>query len=200
MAENNLKQVKRTKMGATNPRYAKVAKREAGKIPVYDGTVTQFSELVAVTEALDYAEASFYSNNRKSESNRSFKGCTLTYDNKGLPQAVVADIYGAEFNDEDELEYGSADAAPRIGFTFFRELEDEGTRYYEGVFYPDCKASIGNATDNTRGENITYNGETTTLDAYALDDLKGRWKIEKIFATAAEADAWCVAKLTPAGT
>lgn len=184
------KTVKRTKMGATNPRYAKQKSNANGTV-TYDTTINVFSELVGVSESLDFAEASFYSNNRKSESNRSFKGATLTFDNKGLSPETVADVYGADLSETDgTLTYGGADAAPRIGFGFVRELEDNGTRYYEGVFYPDCKASMGNATDNTRGENITYNGESTTLDVYALDDTQNTWKKECIFATLTEADAW----------
>lgn len=184
------KSVKRTKMGATNPKYAKQASNTGGTI-TYDNKVNAFSELVAVSEAIDTAEASFYSNNRKSESNRSFKGCTLTFDNKGLAPETVADVYGATMSEEDgTLSYGGADSAPRIGFGFVRELEDNGKRYYEGVFYPDCKASLGNASDNTRGENITYNGETTTLDVYATDDEKNTWKKECIFDTLTAADAW----------
>ena len=192
-----LTKVERTKMGATKPIYAKIKTRtEGGKI-TYD-TVKAFSEFVSLTENLEYAESQFHSNNKKSESARQFRGCDLTFANKGLSQENVADVFGATLNENDDLVYGANDAAPRIGFAFFRELEDDGTRYYEGVFYPDCKAFLGNANDNTRGENITYNGDSTSLEAYAMDDTAGTWKVEHIFATAQEAETWCKEQFTGA--
>lgn len=197
--DETLKKIRRTKMGATNPRYAKQATHPDGGLPTYDSQINDFSEMVSVTEALDFAEASFYSNDKKSESDRSFKGCTLTFENKGLSVETVADIYGANISDEGELRYGGNDAPPRIGFSFYRTISDKGTRYYEGVFYPDCKAALGNATDNTRGENLTYNGDTTTLDVYAGGDDAATWKVEALFTTAEEADEWCQKKLGKAG-
>lgn len=190
----DLKKVRRTKMGANKPYFAPITQENEGTFPTY-GTPEAFSEIVSVTEALEFAEASFYSNNRKSESSRVFKSGTLTYANKGLSPDIIAKIYGAKLTEEGELHYGANNAAPRIGFGFYRELEDNGVRFYEGVYYPACKASLEGESDNTRGENITYEGNTTVMEVYALGNTDGDWKITEIFETADEAEAWVKEKL-----
>lgn len=189
-----LTKVQRTKMGANKPYFALITQEDEASFPTY-GTPEAFSEIVSLTEALEFAEASFFSNNRKSESSRVFKSGTLTYGNKGLSPDTIAKIYGAKLAETGELSYGANNAAPRIGFGFYRELEDAGVRYYEGVYYPSCKASMEGESDNTRGDNITYEGNTTVLEVYALGDTDATWKQTKIFAKAEEAEAWVKEKL-----
>lgn len=189
-----LKNVRRTKMGANKPYFAPITQENDGDFPTY-GTVEAFSEFVSLSEALEFAEASFYSNNRKSESARVFKSGTLTYGNKGLSPDTIAKIYGAKLSEAGELAYGANNAAPRIGFGFYRELEDNGVRYYEGVYYPACKASLEGESDNTRGDNITYEGNTTVMEVYALSDTDATWKVTDIFAKADEAETWVKTKL-----
>lgn len=191
---SELTKVRRTKMGANKPYFAMITKENTGTFPTY-GTPEEFSEFVSLTEALEFAESSFYSNNRLSESARAFKKGSLTYANKGLTPDTIAKIYGAQLSEEGVLSYGANDAAPRLGFGFYRELEDNGVRYYEGVYYPSAKASLEGESDNTRGENITYEGNTTIMEVYALGDTNGTWKQTEIFAQAADAEAWVLSKL-----
>lgn len=195
-----LTKVRRTKMGANKPWFAPITSENTGTFPTY-GTAEEFSEFVSLSESLEFAESSFYSNNRKSESARAFKSGTLTYGNKGLSPDTISKIYGAKLDAETgELVYGANDAAPRIGFGFYRELEDNGVRYYEGVYYPSVKASMEGESDNTRGENVTYEGNSTVMEVYALSDTAATWKVTDIFATADEAEAWVKGKLGATGT
>lgn len=190
----DLTKVRRTKMGATEPYFALITQENKGNFPTYDEP-EEFSELVSVTEALEFAEGNFFSNNRRSENARVFKSGTLTYANKGLSPYVISKIYGSKLSEEGQLTYGANDKAPRIGFGFYREMEDNGVPYFEGVYYPAVKASIEGETDNTRGDNITYAGDTTTMAIFALDDADASWKITEIFASAEEAKAWVLEKL-----
>lgn len=189
-----LTSVRRTKMGANKPYFALITEMNKGGFPTY-GTPEAFSEFVSLTEALEFAESAFYSNNRLSESARIFKKGTLTYGNKGLSPATIAKIYGSALSEEGELTYGANDVAPRMGFGYYREMEDNGARYFEGVYYPCVKANVEGESDNTRGENITYAGDSTTMEVYALDDAAGTWKQTEIFATAEEAESWVLTKL-----
>jgi hypothetical protein len=45
-------------------------------------------------------------------------------------------------------------------------------------------------TYDTKGENVTFNGEQTKLIAYACKNTAQTWKVEEIFETADEALAW----------
>ena len=190
----DLTRVDRTKMGATEPYFATITQENKGAFPTYDEPEA-FSELVAVTETLEFAEGSFFSNNRRSENARVFKSGTLAYANKGLSHYVISKIYGSKLSQEGELTYGANDKAPRIGFGFYREMEDDGIPYFEGVYYPSVKASLEGETDNTRGDNITYAGDTTTMAIFALDDEDATWKMTEVFAAAEEAKAWVLKKL-----
>ena len=189
-----LTKIRRTKMGATKPYYAVISTESATTYPTYS-TPAEFSEFVSLTEALQYAEGSFYSNDRESESSKIFKRCDLTFGNKGLTYTVMKDVFGATLSAEDEIAIGAGNTPPRIGFGFYRTLEDNGKRYYEGVYYPICRAAIGSESDNTLGENITYAGEEISLVAYAMSDSAKTWKEMKIFETAAAAEAWVKEKL-----
>lgn len=189
MAENAaLNSVKKTSMGATFPFWAKVATDENEKMPTYENGMA-FSEFVKVTENLQKAESQFYSNDALSESADEFKYCEITFDNKGVPNTLKAALYGATL-DGSKITYGAGDNAPMGGFAFYRVLQDNGTKYYEGIFYPRVKASLTGMTYDTKGENVTFNGEQTKLIAYACKNTAQTWKVEEIFATADEALAW----------
>lgn len=194
-----LTKVRRTKMGANKPYFSLITKENDGSFPTY-GEPEAFSEFVSLTEALEFAESQFFSNNRLSESARAFKKGTLTYGNKGLSPDTISKIYGAKLSEEGELAYGANNAAGRIGFGFYRELEDNGVRYYEGVYYPSCKASMEGESDNTRGENITYEGNTTVMEVYALGDTDATWKVTEIFSNAEDAENWVLGKLGKTGS
>lgn len=187
--------VKKTQMGATKPYYAKITAESAGSLPTY-GTAAEFSEFVKVTENLNKAEAQYYSNNALSENVAKFKYCELTYENKGVPNTVAADIFGVTVDaDSGELTYGGEDKAPYIGFGFYRTLIDNGVIYYEGVLYPKVKASLGSSTYETSGDGITLTGDTTTMLAYQCGDAKKTWKKTEIFDTESAAEAWVKTKL-----
>lgn len=186
---SELGKVNKTQMGATMPYWAKIEKEEAGKLPTY-GTPREFSEFVKLTENQQKAETTFYSNNALSENISKMKYCQLTYENKGVANEVLKEVYGKEVSEDDEVTYGAEDAAPFGGFAFYRTLIDKGVLYYEGVFYPKVKVTEGNATYDTMGENVTLAGETTNMLAYQCQDEKKTWKKTKLFATDTEALAW----------
>lgn len=189
MAENAaLNSVRKTSMGATFPFWAKVKTDDNEQMPTYEGGMA-FSEIVKVTENLQKAESQFYSNDAMSESADEFKYCEITFDNKGVPNTLRAALYGAKL-EGNKITYGAGDNAPMGGFAFYRVLQDNSTKYYEGVFYPRVKASLTGMTYDTKGENVTFNGEQTKLIAYACKNTAQTWKVEEIFATADEALAW----------
>lgn len=196
MADATLGKVRKTQMGATMPLWAPITTDETGSLPRY-GTAIDFSEFEKVTENLTLAEAQYYSNDALSENASEFKYCTLTYSHKGMTDELNSAVYGADYTD-GEVTYGGDDNPPMGGFGFYRTIMDKGVKYYEGVFYPKVKASLGNGEYSTKGENVVFVGETTTLIAYQCTDPKKTWKKTSLFSTAEEALAWVRAKFTAA--
>lgn len=192
------KNVRRTVMGATRPYWAKIANETDNALPTYE-TGMAFSELVKVTENLILAETEYYSNNALSESAKEFKYCELTYDNKGLSDEIMQQIFGMDYTD-GVLTYGADDNAPFGGFGYYRTLMDDSVKYYEGVFYPKVKGALSGDTTDTRGENVTFAGTSTSLIAYACKDTLHTWKQTQIFKTAAEAESWVKTQLGITGT
>lgn len=195
---DSYKEVKRTVMGASRPYWAKIVSEADDALPTYESGLA-FSEFIKLTENLSLAETEFYSNDTLSENAKEFKYCELTYDNKGLSDEIMALIFGMDYK-EGVLTYGADDNSPFGGFGYYRTLMDSAVKYYEGIVYPKVKAALGNDTTDTRGENITFAGSTTTLTAYSCKDEKRTWKITQIFKTAAEAEAWVKSKLDITGT
>lgn len=196
---DTLTKVRRTKLGATEPYYAVVTQENKGQKPTYSKPEA-FSEFVSLTENLQYAEAAFNSNNRESESAKIFKRCDLTFGNKGLSYETMKNVFGATIGEDGKLTLGGADVPPRIGFGFYRVMEDNGVRYYEGVVYPLCKAYVGNESDQTMGDNLTYTGSENAITAYALDDERKTWKEMQIFSKETDAKNWVVTQLGGSAT
>lgn len=187
--------VRKTQMGATMPMWAPVKEDTTGKLPTYE-TAIDFSEFVKITENLNVAETQYYSNDALSENVSEFKYCELTYDNKGLTDELIVAILGATKGSEDEIIYGGDNAPPMGGFGFYRTIMDKGVKYYEGIFYPKVKASLGNSTYDTKGDSVTLAGDSTKLIAYQCTDEKKTWKVTKMFGTDTEALAWVKGKFT----
>lgn len=195
---NNYKGIRKTVMGASKPYWALIDTETDGSLPTYSGGMA-FSEFIKLTESINKAETEFYSNDALSENTSEFKYCELTYDNKGLTDEIMAAIFGMDYT-EGVLTYGGDDTAPMGGFGYYRTLMDNGVKYYEGVFYPKVKASLGNDTTDTKGENVTFSGATTSMMAYQCKDEKKTWKKTEIFQTASEAEAWVKTQLGISGT
>lgn len=187
------KNVRRTVMGASRPYWAKLATETDDALPTYEVGMA-FSEFIKLTENLSLAETEFYSDDTLSENAKEFKYCELVYDNKGLSDEIMSLMFGMDYTD-GVLTYGADDNAPFGGFGYYRTLMDKSTKYYEGIFYPKVKAALGNDTTDTRGENVTFVGTSTSLTAYSCKDAKRTWKMTQIFKTAAEAEAWVKTKL-----
>lgn len=185
--------VRKTQMGATMPMWAHVKEDTTGKLPTYETSI-DFSEFVKVTENLNVAETQYYSNDALSENVSEFKYCELTYDNKGLTNELIVAILGATKGSDDEIIYGGDNAPPMGGFGFYRTIMDKGVKYYEGIFYPKVKASLGNSTYDTKGDGVTLAGDSTKLIAYQCTDEQKTWKVTKMFGTDTEALAWVKGK------
>lgn len=183
--------IKKTQIGATKPYWAKIATEPSSALPTYENG-KEFSQFIKLTESMQKAEAQFYANDALAENVSEFKYCELTYENKGLSNEIIAEIYGATLT-EDLITYGAGDTPPMGGFAFYRTVMDNGVKYYEGIYYPKVKASVGNATYDTKGDSITFSGDSVSMIAYQCNDANKTWKQTKIFDSDKETDAekWC---------
>lgn len=195
MAENNAKQLA---YGAEYPCMAKIKVEADEALPTYD-TGFVATEMVKISETVNYSEGSFYADNKLSEKVSKINSATLTFDSKGFTEENQALIYGLKIDaTTKEMIYDQNAEAPFIGKAFIRELLENNKSYFEGVFYPKCQAILSNDEASTRTDSITFSPKSTTLNVFIPKN--GQWKITKRFADIDEAKGWVREKLNMEST
>lgn len=180
--------------GAKKIRFAPItADTDESKYPTYDKAAS-LGALVAVTDAISYAEANNYGDNELQETASEFQSLTVDVEVTELPSEQAAVVYGATLTEDGDLEYGGEDDAPWGGLAFYtnKQVKKDGVqkKFYQGVFYPKVKGSRQGATYNTKGQSITFaNGKAHFVGTTCA---KGKHQVfSKNFETEAEAEAWC---------
>lgn len=195
MAENNAKQLA---YGAEYPCMAKIKEEKDEALPTYD-TGFVATEMVKISETVNYSEGSFYADNKLSEKVSKINSATLAFDSKGFTETNQALIYGLKIDETSkEMTYDQGAEAPFIGMAFVRELLESNKSYFEGVYYPKCQAILSNDEASTRTESITFSPKSTTLNVFIPKN--GQWKITKRFAEIDEAKDWIKTKLNMGST
>ena len=84
------------------------------------------------------------------------------------------------------------------GLTFYiNKMLDDGSKVFQGIYYPKVKAAMQGETYTTKGESITL--VTDKLKFAGSIAKNGDWKImSDDFPTEEKAVQWCDAKLGPA--
>ena len=180
--------------GAKKPRWGAIqSDTDASAYPTY-GAAASLGPLVAVTDAISYAEANNYGDNELQETAREFQSMTVDLEVTELPAEQSAAVFGANLTEEGDLEFGGEDDAPWGGLAFYtnKQVKTDGVqkKFFQGIFYPKVKGSRQGATYNTKGQSITFaNGKAHFVGTTCA---KGKHQVfSKNFETEAEAEAWC---------
>lgn len=153
--------------GAKYLRWAKktAAGVEGTSFPTYDEAL-DMGPLVSVSETITYASAKNYGDNALQESVDEFEEVALAVNITEMPIPTAATIYGAVVGRNGAIGYGGEDEAPEgcLGFYTSKISKNATTgvqkKYFQGVFYPNLKASRQGVTYNTKGNSITFaNGQ-----------------------------------------
>lgn len=191
--------------GAKYLRWAKkTAAGEVGsKLPTYEAAKS-LGPLVSVADTITYASGRNYGDNRLQESVDEFQELSAVVSVTELPIDTAAEMFGATKSTSGGLTFSDADEAPEgaLGFYTFKQSLDADSgvqkRFYQGVFYPNVKASRQGATYNTKGQSITFaNGQ---VNFTGTSEENGFFQIFSAnLATEALAKAW-VDKMMGGGT
>lgn len=191
--------------GAKYLRWAKkTAAGEVGsKLPTYDAAM-DLGPLVSVADNIVYASARNYGDNKLQESVDEFQEIDVTAGMTEMPIDTAAALYGAAKNSGGGLTFGGEDEAPEgcMGFFVSKITKDAESgvqkKFFQGVFYPNLKASRQGVTYNTKGQNISFaNGQANFV---GTTEENGFFQIfSGNLATEAMAKAW-VDKMMGGGT
>ena len=123
---------------ATNP--------ETTTAPPKLGTPANLGALNKVTETINFNRTSAFGDNVKKVEIVEFKDGSLAVETLYLSNANAAAVTGAELGTTDgdkDLKFGSNDTAPYGSLAFYtNHMRDDGTKYYQGIFYPKVKANM----------------------------------------------------------
>ena len=178
---------------ASNPETANAA-------PKY-GTPVNLGALNAVTETINFNRVSAYGDNVKKVEIVEFRDGSLAVQTLYLSNANASALTGAELEtsgSDKDLKFGSNDLAPYGGLAFYtNHMRDDGSKYYQGIYYPKVKANMEGEEFNTKGENITLANANLMFEVF--EAMFGKYKIKsEEFDTEAKASAWVDEKIKAA--
>lgn len=178
---------------ATNPETANAE-------PKY-GTPVNLGALNKVTETINFNRVSAYGDNVKKVEIVEFVDGSLAVETLYLSQANAAAVTGAELGTSEsdkDLKFGSNDLAPYGGLAFYtNHMRDDGSKYYQGIYYPKVKANMEGEEYNTKGDSIVLSNAKLTFTVF--EALYGKYKHKsEEFDTEAKAAAWVNEKIKAA--
>ena len=80
----------------------------------------------------------------------------------------------------------TSDLAPEGKFAYYRVVMVGGAKSYKFFGYPRVRARLGNESDQTKNNQITFSTDSLTLDILAVEST-GEWREFETFATEAAA-------------
>lgn len=165
------------------------------------GTPVNLGALNKVTETLNYNRTSAFGDNMKKVEIVEFKDGSLAVETLYLSNANAAAVTGAELGTTDgdeDLKFGSNDLAPYGSLAFYtNHMRDDGSKYYQGIYYPKVKANMEGEEYETKGDSIVLSNAKLTFTVF--EPLYGKYKHKSPeFDTEAKADAWVDEKIKAA--
>ncbi|MBD5098291.1 MAG: hypothetical protein HDT35_01860 [Clostridiales bacterium] len=175
-------------IGAKYIKFSPIKEQPEGKFPVYrDEGPVELGNLVGTETAPHMAEGSLYAGNELAENLSMFAYADLDLETDDMLDEIASTIYGCEVVD-GLVHYKSGDVPPEGGLAYYKNKIRRGVPYFQGIFHPRAKATLGSDSAKTRTDTITFSTTKTKFKLLACN--AGEWKITGTFATEAEAVAW----------
>ena len=174
---------------------------ETASAPPKLGTPANLGALNKVTETINFNRISGHGDNVKKVEIVEFKDGSLAVETLYLSNENAAALTGAELGTTDEdkdLKFGSNDVAPYGSLAFYTNcMKDDGTKYYQGVFFPKVKANMEGESYETKGDSIVLSNAKLTFTV--LEPLYGKYRHKSPeFDAEAKAAAWVNEKIKAA--
>ena len=174
---------------------------ETASAPPKLGTPANLGALNKVTETINFNRTSAFGDNVKKVEIVEFKDGSLAVETLYLSNENAAALTGAELGTTDgdkDLKFGSNDVAPYGSLAFYTNcMKDDGTKYYQGVFFPKVKANMEGESYETKGESIVLSNAKLTFTVF--EPLYGKYRHKSPeFDTEAKAATWVDEKIKAA--
>lgn len=180
------------KYGAKNAMWAPFSGEDAaGALPGY-GDVIPLDGVNETSDSLSFAEGSAYGDNTKKIGLKEFTSGTIAAKFVWLPISTLSVILGTATDNDDGQAYSDEDNPPYGGYGFIsNRMDSNKNKFHEVVFYPKVQGSADSSSYATKADSITLEYDSLPFDILLPDC--GLYKIEKRFATEAEAAGYLTA-------
>lgn len=144
-------------------------------------------KLVAANLTINTASGELYADDGLAEQLTEFSSGSLALETDRMEDDTAVAIYGCKVTD-GVVVYNKDDTPPIGKFGYFKTLMRNGVKFYRAVLLTRTRAALGNDNAQTRGNNITFSTEQTTLTV--MDDENGDWRKTKTCSTKEDAISW----------
>ena len=148
---------------------------------------------------IDTNDNKLYADDAISETDRSFKGGTISVNIDELGDAAKLNLLGhTEGVTVDsaigtkEIVSGGTDTPAYIGFGFYGQKVISGVKYWRAIWLK--KVQFTEPVDDTKTKAETMEFQTPTLEGTIMLDVTSEWKSEGTFSTEAKAKTWLEGK------
>lgn len=180
--------------------FAKTNPEPEDSLPNY-GTPVNLGALNKVSDSPSFNEAKGYGDNALKVYVNEFKESDVSVEVLELSNENASAISGASIDTEGgkDLHFNMEDNAPYGGLGFYiNKALDNGSKVYQGVFYPKVKAAMQGEEYSTKGDSITLANSKLKFTASACNT--GDWKIlSDNLSTEKEAADWVNGKVKVSG-
>lgn len=134
---------------------------------------------------LNTASTSLPGDDARAEYWSEFTSGTISLDTTNLSDDDATAIYGHTAA-SGRITCKTTDTAPEGRFAYYRTGVVDNVKCYKFIGYPRVKAVIGNDSDTTKGDTITFTTDNVTFEVMA-DQTTGEYREFQTYATEAAA-------------
>ena len=169
-----------------------------GAFPVYDATKTaSLGALQKWTDSFDNDEVEMYGDDQLEEYLDSIPSGTGDVESCQLLPDAERVVFGLAAS--GDLEYGMDQNPPWGCVTFGRSIRYHGVQYYQGLYFPCCKARTQGEEDETKAKSMNFRGDKLRFKLKPAKNGIIKVKSPWLSSVAAVKD-WIAAKITPPET
>lgn len=179
------------KIGLKYLAWSPIGTEPQNAIPTY-GNGRVLGRMVATNLAITNAEGKLFADDEVAEDISEFSSAEFTAETDNISLANQADLYGAEYVDDELLLHGD-DTAPYGGYGGYQKLSINNVKKFRTWFFAKGKAAVPDEANNTKGESISFGNQP--LKASIIAPKFGPWKRVKEFTSEAAAKAYIDTKL-----
>lgn len=183
------------KVGASNAHYALfVTEENAEAMPSYKSGF-KFGALMEANDNPNYTSGDLYGDDALEDSVDEFVDADIDLKACKLTSEDCAKIFGIELAEDGTFAYPTEGTVPFGALGYIQTLRRRKEKFFRAFFFPKVKPQVTGDSLITKGQSISFDGESLKFKAYKPLKSGVSWKYKNEFPTLPEAITWLKEKL-----